>query len=57
MDTIFRGMIVKGFWLAIYIKEIGPVRAKALLAEVMDLAKEGIFVAQKGGPSLLSWPH
>ncbi|MEW5297939.1 MAG: hypothetical protein WDW38_003768 [Sanguina aurantia] len=48
MDTIFRGMIVKGFWLAIYIKEIGPVRAKALLAEVMDLAKEGIFVAQKG---------
>lgn len=57
MDTIFRGVIVKGFWLAIYITEIGAVRAKALLAEVMDLAKEGIFVAQKGGLFLLSRSH
>ncbi|MEW5297940.1 MAG: hypothetical protein WDW38_003767 [Sanguina aurantia] len=47
-DTIFRGITVKGFWLTPYMRDGPPARAKALLTEVLSLAKQGVFVPQKG---------
>lgn len=49
MDVL-RGGLVKCFIVDNYTRDSGSIKTRAILVEVLDLAKEGVFKALLGEP-------